>query len=72
MLEQPQVDDRLVVQTTDLSKSFGRVQALDRASLSVAPGCTGLLGPNGAGKSTLIKLLLGLLASDSGEACVEG
>ncbi len=62
----------LVVQTTDLSKRFERVQALDGATLSVPPGCTGLLGPNGAGKSTLIKLLLGLLTPDRGEARVEG
>ncbi len=62
----------LVVRTSDLSKRFGRVQALDGASLAVPPGCTGLLGPNGAGKSTLIKLLLGLLTPDRGEAFVEG
>ena len=62
----------LVVQTSDLSKRFGAVQALDRASLAVPPGCTGLLGPNGAGKSTLIKLLLGLLKPDRGSARVEG
>ncbi len=61
-----------VVRTADLSKRFGRVQALDGASLAVPPGCTGLLGPNGAGKSTLIKLLLGLLKPDRGEAHVGG
>jgi len=61
-----------VVRTSDLSKRFGRLQALDGASLSVPPGCTGLLGPNGAGKSTLIKLLLGLLTPDRGEAHVGG
>ncbi len=62
----------LVVQTKNLSKRYGRLLALDQATLAVGPGCTGLLGPNGAGKSTLIKLLLGLLAPDQGEAIVVG
>jgi ABC-2 type transport system ATP-binding protein len=65
-------DDLSVVQTSVLSKRFGQVQALDRATLRVPLGCTGLLGPNGAGKSTLIRLLLGLLTPDSGEARVGG
>jgi ABC-2 type transport system ATP-binding protein len=68
----PTTRDRPVVQTRGLSKRYGRVQALDRVTLSVPPGCTGLLGPNGAGKSTLIKLLLGLLQPDGGEARLVG
>jgi ABC-2 type transport system ATP-binding protein len=62
----------VVVQTENLSKSYGKLQALDRVSLRVSAACTGLLGPNGAGKSTLIKLLLGLLAPDGGMATVAG
>ena len=65
-------DSQLVVQTTDLSKRFGQIRAVDGVSLAVPGGCTGLLGPNGAGKSTLIKLLLGLLSPDRGDARVEG
>jgi ABC-2 type transport system ATP-binding protein len=65
-------EDRLVVRTTDLSKHYGRIVALDRATFTIAPGCTGLLGPNGAGKSTLMKLLLGLLKPDQGEAMIAG
>src|SRR5260221_658206 len=61
-----------VLQTRELSKRFGPVLALDRATLDVPSGCTGLLGPNGAGKSTLIKLALGLLAPDDGETLVAG
>ncbi len=61
-----------VVQTKDLTKRYGKLLALDRATFSIAPGCTGLLGPNGAGKSTLMKLLLGLLPPDQGEASVAG
>ena len=62
----------VVVQTENLSKRYGQLQALDRVSLRVTAACTGLLGPNGAGKSTLIKLLLGLLPPDAGKATVAG
>jgi len=73
MLQEAQITlDQLVVQTKDLTKHYGKIVALDRATFSVAPGCTGLLGPNGAGKSTLIKLLLGLLTPDQGEATIAG
>jgi len=70
--EQPAGQDTPVVQTKDLSKRYGRLLALDHATITVAPGCTGLLGPNGAGKSTFIRLLLGLLTPDQGEATVVG
>jgi ABC-2 type transport system ATP-binding protein len=61
-----------IIQTRDLSKRFGNVQALDRATIAIPEGCTGLLGPNGAGKSTLIRLVLGLLTPDAGDAQVAG
>ncbi len=73
MLQEPLItQNHLVVQTKDLSKRYGKILALDRATFGIAPGCTGLLGPNGAGKSTLIKLLLGLLTPDQGEATIAG
>src|SRR5215469_5830516 len=74
MLREPDIaqEDGLVARTKDLSKHFGKIVALDRATFSIATGCTGLLGPNGAGKSTLIKLLLGLLKPDQGEAMIAG
>jgi ABC-2 type transport system ATP-binding protein len=51
----------------DLRKTFGTVQALDGLDLTVGHGeVAGFLGPNGAGKSTTIRVLLGLLRSDSG------
>ncbi|MCP3695848.1 MAG: ABC transporter ATP-binding protein [Planctomycetaceae bacterium] len=62
----------LLVYVDQVSKSFGRIQALTDVSLDIGPGVTGLLGPNGSGKSTLIKILLGLLQSDSGETRVLG
>jgi ABC-2 type transport system ATP-binding protein len=61
-----------ILRTRDLTKRFGQVLALDHASLAVPPGCTGLLGPNGAGKSTLIRVVMGLLTPDAGDATVAG
>ncbi|MBU2934651.1 MULTISPECIES: ABC transporter ATP-binding protein [Pacificibacter] len=56
-----------------LTKSFGGVKALSDVSLHVAAGeRVALLGHNGAGKSTLMKVILGLIAADSGEISVCG
>ena len=56
-----------VIQTHNLSKTFGDVQALKSLSLAVPKhSITGFLGPNGAGKSTTIKLLLRLLEPSAG------
>jgi ABC-2 type transport system ATP-binding protein len=56
-----------------LEKSFGRVKALDGLDLSVEPGTVhGFLGPNGAGKSTTVRVLLGLLRADAGQARLLG
>ena len=57
-----------VLKVTDLTKSFGTLQAVKAISFSVKPGqCFGLLGPNGAGKSTTIEMLEGIIIPDSGE-----
>ncbi|MDZ4774222.1 MAG: ABC transporter ATP-binding protein [Planctomycetota bacterium] len=61
-----------VVSIRDLTKSYGKVRALDSISFELSPGPVGLLGPNGAGKTTLLKLLLGLLEPDSGAATIAG
>ncbi|GAB6936832.1 ATP-binding cassette domain-containing protein [Isoptericola variabilis] len=61
------------VEIHDVRKSFGSVQALDGLDLTVEAGqVAGFLGPNGAGKSTTIRVLLGLLRSDSGSARLLG
>jgi ABC-2 type transport system ATP-binding protein len=52
----------------ELTKTFGRVRALDAVNFEIGEGITGLLGSNGAGKSTSLKLFLGLLDPDSGIA----
>jgi len=56
-----------------LHKSFGRTAALDGLDLTVHTGeVHAFLGPNGAGKTTTIRILLGLLRKDSGEASLLG
>lgn len=61
------------LRTTQLTRDFAAVRAVDGISLEVAPGTVfGFLGPNGAGKTTTIRLLLGLLEPTSGQAEVLG
>jgi ABC-2 type transport system ATP-binding protein len=61
------------ITTSDLRKSFGAVRALDGLDLVVRRGeIHGFLGPNGSGKTTTIRVLLGLLRSDTGTAKVLG
>jgi ABC-2 type transport system ATP-binding protein len=57
----------------ELTRRFGAFVAVDRVSVTVAPGeIFGFLGPNGAGKTTTIKMLTGLLPPTSGDAQVAG
>ncbi|HUF49642.1 MAG TPA: ABC transporter ATP-binding protein [Longimicrobiales bacterium] len=65
--------DSYGVRTTQLSKRFGSLQAVDGVELNVPLGAFYLLvGPNGAGKTTTFRMLLGLLAPDAGHAEVAG
>lgn len=55
------------ISTHGLTKRFGPNTAVDDITMAVPAGqAVGLLGHNGAGKTTLIRLLLGLIRSDSG------
>jgi ABC-2 type transport system ATP-binding protein len=56
----------------DVTKTYGKVTALQSLSAEVPPGAIGLLGPNGSGKTTLIRSLLGLIAIDRGQGQVLG
>jgi sodium transport system ATP-binding protein len=62
-----------MIQVQGLSKSFGKVKAVQDVSFFAPDGqITGLLGPNGAGKSTTLRMLYTLLKPDSGTAQVDG
>lgn len=56
----------------EVTKTYGKITALRRLSVTVPRGAVGLLGPNGAGKTTLIRTLLGLIKIDSGSGEVFG
>ncbi len=63
----------IVLETTDLTRRFGSLTAVDRMNLTVNEGeIFGLLGPNGAGKTTALKMLTTLLPPTSGTAAVAG
>lgn len=63
----------LVIEVHNLSKKFGRFQALESLSFQVEAGdFYGFIGPNGAGKSTTIRILLGLINPSSGSVKVFG
>ncbi len=68
-----EVDPRVyVLETRDVSKSFGAVKAIDQLSISILrEWITCIVGPNGSGKSTLINLLSGLLPLDGGIVVVD-
>jgi branched-chain amino acid transport system ATP-binding protein len=56
-----------------VSKRFGGLRAVDRASLTVTPGrITALIGPNGAGKTTLFSMVSGFLRPDDGRIFYNG
>lgn len=64
---------KLSLEVRNLSKSFGKVKAVQNLSFTVAPGrVTGFLGPNGAGKTTTLRILLDLVRADQGSALFGG
>jgi len=62
-----------VIETHNLTKSYGARRGIRDIELSVNPGeIFGFLGPNGAGKSTTIRVLLGFLRASAGSATILG
>jgi neutral amino acid transport system ATP-binding protein len=62
-----------ILEVREVTRSFGGLCAVDRASLDVEPGSiTALIGPNGAGKSTLFNVVSGFLSADRGTVRFEG
>ncbi|MCG7317368.1 ABC transporter ATP-binding protein [Brevibacillus laterosporus] len=62
-----------MIQTQNLSKRYGKFEALKNVNLSIQKGSVyGFIGPNGAGKSTTMMILATLLPATSGKAYVGG
>ena len=61
-----------MLRVEELTKTFGKMTALDRCSFRVERGSiTGIIGPNGSGKSTLFNLISGILPPTSGRIYLE-
>jgi ABC-2 type transport system ATP-binding protein len=56
-----------VLTLQNISKSYGKIQALKNLSFEIPQGCVfGVLGPNGSGKTTLLSIILDVLKADNG------
>jgi len=65
--------NKMIIKTENLTKTFGKIKAVDKLSLEVKEGeVFGFLGPNGAGKTTTIRLLLDFIRPNSGNASIFG
>jgi len=65
--------DNYLVQASNLKKYFGETHAVDGVSLNIRAGeIYGLVGADGAGKTTTMRLLVGALKADAGEAVICG
>lgn len=62
-----------LLQTSQLSKQFGGVKAVDSVSIDLEEGALlGIIGPNGSGKTTLVNLITGFVRPDSGQVFYRG
>ena len=69
----PLYDGAMVIRLDNVSKSFGDHQVLTDMSFAIKPGMmTGFVGGNGAGKTTAMRIIIGVLAQDSGAITVNG
>ncbi len=61
-----------ILKLVNLSKSYGKLKAVDNINLEVQKGeLIGLVGPNGAGKTTTIKMIANILKPDKGEILIK-
>ncbi len=63
---------RIIVEFSNLNKSYGKQQALTNFHTILTPGIYALLGPNGAGKTTLLNILVDNIKPDNGEILCDG
>lgn len=67
-----QINERQILKTQDIFKSYKKHRAVNGISLEVKQGeIVGLLGPNGAGKTTTFNIITGLLKLDSGKVMLD-
>ncbi len=65
--------NQIVLETKDLTKTYGKLRAVDAINITAYEGeVFGFLGPNGAGKTTTLGMVLGLVHPTHGEVCVLG
>ena len=63
----------MILETKNLSKSFGQRKAVDGLNLEIHEGSVyGFLGLNGSGKSTTIRTMTALILPDEGEVFIQG
>ena len=61
------------LELVDLRKNYGDFVAVDGVSFAVPPGTVyGLLGPNGAGKTTTLRMIMDIIAPDTGQVLFDG
>ena len=64
---------REIINTTNLTKIYGEIHAVDNVGLSIKQGeIFGFIGLNGAGKTTTIRMLLGMISPTSGKCYLKG
>jgi ABC-2 type transport system ATP-binding protein len=67
------MDNNLMIETRELTKTFGDFVAVDGIGLKISEGSIhGFVGPNGAGKTTTIKMLVGAIRSTKGTGFIKG
>ena len=63
----------MILQTQNLTKSFGNRKVVDALNIEVPEGAVyGFLGPNGSGKSTTIRMMTALISPDEGDVFIQG